>query len=267
MMKRRLGASSRRALVVLFAVALLAGAGGEGCGAAVAQVGSGTDAGGDAGSDATGGCTPADCAGLASPALAKMCPDGTSVGATLCTRQASGPCDWGFPECPADAGAMCPALGCAPRCPNGVLTDSAGCGTCQCAPAGDAGGMGTCTSDADCTNGGICGFLESAACSGSGQCFVAPGGARCALAGAIGCGCNGSDVSIDPTCASGLPTGYNPRPVLHAGACTDAGGACVSQRGGPCGGNTSHPCTCASGLACTPGDGGLPFGDVGGSCE
>jgi hypothetical protein len=45
------------------------------------------------------------------------------------------------------------------------------------------------------------------------------------------------------------------------------GGSCVSQQGGHCGGNTTRPCTCAPGLACTPGDSGLPFGDVGGTCE
>jgi hypothetical protein len=44
-------------------------------------------------------------------------------------------------------------------------------------------------------------------------------------------------------------------------------GACVSSRGQRCGGNMTHPCTCAAGLVCTPGDGGGPFGDVGGTCE
>jgi hypothetical protein len=45
----------------------------------------------------------------------------------------------------------------------------------------------------------------------------------------------------------------------------DSGG-CVSGAGGHCGGNTAHPCTCAPALVCTPGDGGPPFGDVGGTC-
>jgi len=43
--------------------------------------------------------------------------------------------------------------------------------------------------------------------------------------------------------------------------------ACVSDRGGHCGGNIAHPCTCVAPLVCTPGAGGLPFGDVGGTCE
>jgi Antistasin family len=171
------------------------------------------------------------------------------------------------PDAGGDVEQPCPGLGCAPQCPAGVLRDSHGCFTCTCAPVPDAGGTGACTTDADCANGGICGFLESAGCTATGQCFPAPTGARCALASAVGCGCAGSDVSIDPSCYSGLPAGYQTKPVLHEGACEDAGAACVSQRGGRCGGNTSHPCTCASGLTCTPGDSGLPFGDVGGSCE
>jgi hypothetical protein len=50
------------------------------------------------------------------------------------------------------------------------------------------------------------------------------------------------------------------------GAMTDST-RCVSQRGEHCGGNISNPCTCATGLTCTPADGGPPFGDVGGTCE
>jgi len=260
------------ALVIM---AMAAGASAGACSGAVTPGAPGaTDDGGNTGADgadgagdAAGDCTPADCAGLAAPALAKMCPDGTSVGATLCVRQANGQCDWGFPACPGDAGHACPGLGCFPQCPNGVLKDANGCGTCQCAPAADGGGTGSCTTSADCPNGGICGFLESAGCAATGQCFPAPSGPRCAIASTVGCGCNGSDVSIDPSCVSGLPSGYQTKPVLHEGACTDGGGGCVSPRGGPCGGNTAHPCTCAPNLVCTPGDSGAPSGDVGGTCE
>lgn len=165
-----------------------------------------------------------------------------------------------------DVGQPCPGLGCAPQCPAGVLKDSKGCDTCQCAPVPD-GGSGVCASNADCPNSGLCGFLESAGCTATGQCFPAPVGARCAIMDTVGCGCNGTGVPIEPSCRSGLPDGYQSEPVLHEGACTDAGGACVSQQGGRCGGNTANPCTCASGLTCTPGDSGLPFGDVGGTCE
>jgi hypothetical protein len=220
-------------VLVALAIAVLAGA--TGCSGSTTPDGLGTtDAGG--GNDATAG----DAGG------------GDAAGDA--TGDAAGN----------DSGYACPALGCLPSCPNGTLKDSHGCETCQCAP-GDGGG--TCTTDSDCPDGGLCGYLESAACAATGQCFPNPGGARCALASAMGCGCHGSAVSIDPSCVSGLPQGYNPQPVLHAWACTDAGGGCVSQRGGSCGGNTANPCTCASGLTCTPGDSGLPFGDVGGTCQ
>jgi hypothetical protein len=263
MIQRRPGGRRPCTSAVLLAVALSTGAAAGGCSGAVAPGGSG---GADGGSDGAGSCTAADCAGLGAPAIAKVCPDGTSLGATLCVQQAGGQCGWGFPACPGDAGQACPGLGCAPQCPAGVLKDSSGCDTCQCAPVADAGGSGVCTSAADC-NGGICGFLESAGCAATGQCFPALSGPRCGLASTVGCGCNGSDVSIDPGCYSGLPAGYQTKPVLHEGACADAGGVCVSLRGGPCGGNIARPCTCAAGLTCKPGDSGLPFGDVGGTCE
>lgn len=262
--------SGFRTYTSYFAVAVAAAAmlGVGGCSASATSGGTASPDGGDDASP-TGGCTPSDCAGLAAPAIGMVCPDGSSVGATLCTRQSSGKCDWGFPACPTEGGA-CPALGCDPACPNGVLKDANGCDTCQCAPASDAGGTGTCTTDTDCPNGKICGFLEADGCAATGQCFPAPG-ARCALASAIGCGCHGNAVPVDPSCVSGLPSGYQPQPVLHEGACSDGGasdgGACVSQQGGPCGGNRANPCTCATGLTCTPGDGGAPFGDVGGTCR
>jgi hypothetical protein len=206
----------------------------------------------------------------------RACASAMLFGVTLLTSAAGGGCSGSVSPSQSgatdggsdgDAGQPCPGLGCNPQCPNGVLKDNNGCDTCLCAPPTDAGGSGVCTSSADCSNSGICGFLESAGCAATGQCFPASSGPRCGIASSVGCGCNGSDVSIDPSCYSGLPTGYQTKPVLHEGACADAGGACISQRGGRCGGNTAHPCTCASGLTCTPGDSGLPFGDVGGTCE
>ncbi len=221
----------------LFALAVGVLAGGSGCSGSVAPDGLGTADGGG-GSDATAG----DAAG-----------GGDAAG-----------------DAGGDSGYACPALGCAPYCPSGVLKDSHGCDTCQCAPSpdgGDGGGTGTCTTNADCPNNGLCGYLVSAGCAATGQCFPNSGGPRCGIASAIGCGCHGNEVSIDPICYSGLPQAYNPQPVLHAGACTDSGGGCVSQKGGHCGGNIANPCTCAVGLTCTPGDGGAPFGDVGGTCQ
>jgi hypothetical protein len=47
-----------------------------------------------------GACTQSDCAGLPMDQLAKICPDGTTLTANLCKRQADGRCNWDFPECP-----------------------------------------------------------------------------------------------------------------------------------------------------------------------
>jgi hypothetical protein len=208
---------------VLVAVPFLTGADGPGCGGFV-PIGSGaaSDSGSEGGAgmtdtgtadDAPAACT---CTGPMPNAPNVVCSDG-SLGGPVCGQHADGTCSWEIRSCP--VGDACPALGCFPRCPNGVLKDKNGCDTCQCA---DAGAAGACTSDADCPNGGLCGFLESAGCAATGQCFPGPIGPRCAIASSIGCGCNGSEVSIDPSCYSGLPSGYQSHPVLHAGACTDA---------------------------------------------
>jgi len=78
--------------------------------------------------------------------------------------------------------------------------------------------MRMCESAADCAIGEICGFLESA-CGRAGQCFPAPQGPRCGVASTVGCGCGGDQVSIDPSCFSGLPNGYQTKEVLHEGTC------------------------------------------------
>jgi hypothetical protein len=124
----------------------LVGADGKGCqpGGPI-PIGSGDDSGAmvDGGSlaDVGTGCTPASCAGLAAPALAKTCPDGTTLTASVCEEQPSGQCAWGFPACPTDA-CVAGALPCVP-CPNGSLgvgKDANGCDTCPiCAPPPDAG--------------------------------------------------------------------------------------------------------------------------------
>jgi hypothetical protein len=173
------------------------------------------------------------------------------------------PGDGGVPS--SDSGTSkdsCPGLGCFPQCPNGVLKDANGCDTCQCAPSPDAGGSGACTTDADCANGGICGFLEAAGCGAAGQCFPAPAGARCAIASIVGCGCNGSDVSIDPSCYSGLPSGYQSKPVLHEGACTDAS-ASGSTWYWTCG---DPVCQAPEGDAGLTDDAGAPCPPVASSC-
>jgi hypothetical protein len=121
---------------VFFFLPFVMGADGNGCqpGGPI-PIGSGSIVDGST-SDGSVTCTPADCAGLAAPALAKVCSDGTSVGATLCTAQSDGKCGWGFPACPTDAcsDVVLPCAGC-PYGSTGMGYDSNGCPTCPiCAP-------------------------------------------------------------------------------------------------------------------------------------
>jgi hypothetical protein len=59
----------------------------------------------------TPGCTMADCQGKPVQDDAKLCPDGTALGRSVCTRNVMGVCNWDFPACPAppavDAGCGC----------------------------------------------------------------------------------------------------------------------------------------------------------------
>jgi Antistasin family len=72
----------------------------------------------------TGACTKANCAGLAAPALAKLCSDGSTVTASLCGRSpVTMKCDWEFPACPAVDAATCVCAGPAPSAPNGACPD------------------------------------------------------------------------------------------------------------------------------------------------
>jgi hypothetical protein len=48
-----------------------------------------------------GACTQNDCAGLP---MSRVCPDGSMVTATVCTRQSSGRCNWDFPPWPCPPG-------------------------------------------------------------------------------------------------------------------------------------------------------------------
>jgi hypothetical protein len=255
----------------LLMLPFLAGADGNGCGGNIASP---PAPGPDGGTD----CTPSDCADLAAPADAKLCPDGTSVARTVCAKDAVGQCEWDFPACPVvadDGGAcvcgapppgaptsicpdgstagpvcvmasdgtcawqirscttqVCPGLGCFPNCPNGVLKDSQGCDTCQCAPAADAGANGSpCATDADCRGpvASRCGFPIADACSATGVCLVYSQ-VGCNVA-SPGCACDGSEVNI---VCNGLPNGYAPAPLLHQGACTDSGAGSVVDGGACC---------------------------------
>lgn len=83
------------------------------------------------------------------------------------------------------------------------------CPGCMC----DAGGR-ACSSDADCGQGNMCGFLQSEGCSATGTCFPMPASTCKGLED--GCACDGATINIACT---GLPDGYVPRPLEHAGPC------------------------------------------------
>ncbi len=106
---------------VLFASALLAtpvlcGANGNGCGPTDVPIGSDTGGGGT-GTD----CTPSACG--AEPALAPLCPDGTSP-SSVCEQTSGGTCGWVFPPCPPPTTCTPSACGAEPdlakECPDGT---------------------------------------------------------------------------------------------------------------------------------------------------
>jgi len=91
-------------------------------------------------------------------------------------------------------------------------------GACLDASASDATPPVVCATNADCPTDYLCGFPESEACSAKGTCFQSPG-AVC-LTYSAGCACDGSVINVACT---GLPSGYETKPLLHAGMCADGG--------------------------------------------
>ncbi len=239
------------------------------------------DGGGDSGTVAEGGGPDVDSGGTV------PCTSNTDCGA-------NGIC--GFPESPA-----CTAVGQCFAAPEAeCLLYSAGCacdGTeinvaCTDLPNGyatqpfrhsgpcvDSGGVPdsgndaappSCLTDSDCGSGEVCGYAESAACSAKGQCFPSTVGIDDCPVDIGGCACDGTSV-IATGCAAGLPQGYAPRPLVHAGSCstTDggyheaggsdaAGGSCVTsadcESGSTCGYLASQMCS-AKGQCFTPEEG------------
>jgi Chaperone of endosialidase len=211
-----------------------------------------------------------------------VCADG-SIGGPVCTSDSAGGCSWQIRNCPLDAGVAdagpvacqpsecgdstqcppaescdeipttgpcvtkrcCPALGCNPMCPDGVMKDAKGCGTCQCVSAA------SCQLDSDCPALGVCNPCTNAggACADR-KCV---GGACqwvCPSCGTVSCG---SDEVCCDHCASrcrsksyagpdACPDEVNPNR-----ACADAGAGCA-QSGQSC---SSTPC--CSGLQCCSG--------------
>ena len=75
-------------------------------------------------------CGPNDCANQAAPAIAKLCPDGSSVGFS-CRINVRGQCSLQQDECPT----MCKPVTCKIACQFGFKKDASGCEICACAEA------------------------------------------------------------------------------------------------------------------------------------
>jgi hypothetical protein len=93
----------------------------------------------------TDSCSPAECTNLPVPTDAKICPDGTLEGRTVCVRGGDQQCFWDFPPCPVDAGApgACKQSDCAGlpvQDDAKVCPDGTGLGRTVCATRSD----GTC---------------------------------------------------------------------------------------------------------------------------
>jgi hypothetical protein len=237
---------------VVLVLPLLMGADGNGCApGGPVFIGSGDDAGATSdgstgvgpGTDGGSVCTPSSCAGFAVPALAKICPDGTSVSASVCEEQSDGHCGWGFPACPTDACAASD-LPCVP-CPygsTGTATNADGCPTCPiCAPAPDSGS----TADA-CPPAPICnlpdcmyGVIPQKDANGCDLCAIcAPGDA-----GTCDCGA--------PPPVAACPGGGSPSVVcepVSAGSCSWLVGSCPSPSDGSPG--CASDADCSSGKVC-----------------
>jgi hypothetical protein len=78
----------------------------------------------------------------------------------------------------------------------------------------------SCSLDRDCGSGEVCAFAEKDGCSAVGACIPANGGPVC-NSYTPGCACDGTVVNLS---CNGYPPGYEPKPILHAGACTVTGG-------------------------------------------
>ncbi len=262
MTSSRLPVRATWAVPLVLCVPLLMGADGGGCN----PVPGAPFVAGDGGvgpEDGSTVCTPASCAGLGAPALAKLCLDGTTLSETVCEDQGDGRCGWGFPRCPTDGGSMAdaavdtcpPAPVCnLPDCAYGVLpqTDANGCPACGiCAPAPDAG------SDAGCD----CGPPPPvAACAGGGRpsvkCETNSSGSCSWLVGSCttSTDAGGGPCTSNAECTNGQVCGYP-----EAGGC-GVEGTCFPAPQVVC--NAFSPgCACDGSeisIACT----GLPSGYV-----
>lgn len=176
------------------------GSSGTASGASGTSTGSSGTSTGSSGTTSDGGC---QCTGPEPGVVSMQCSDGSFSG-PVCATVADGTCSWQIRQCPA----TCPALGCNPQCPNGVLKDANGCDTCQCAPAADAGSKGltwfyTCgypvcqSPSADAGAGGLTDDAGAPCPAVGSDCTSA--GARCGTASNFNCGATEVCSATDPT--------------------------------------------------------------------
>jgi hypothetical protein len=198
-----------------------------------------------------GACTQGDCAGLAMSQLAKVCPDGSTLTANVCTRQGDGRCDWDFPACPSGGSAE---------------AGSAEAGSIEAGSA-EAGSVEASTADASpaccpanwtmysCTytdgRGGLACHNPALGCASSLTCGV---GCDAVVTGR----CGSPSLQWYTTC--GYPVcGIGPDAgASDAGACPQVGSACAAQ-GDTCG--TPSAANCGVTLVCSDHD---PKGGLGG---
>jgi hypothetical protein len=107
-------------------------------------------------------------------------------------------------------------------------------------PAVDAGSTTICVTDADCGANGVCTFpIGDNICTsdqtGTGSCLATGEQCNGLPTTAIGCSCEGNDVTWEYGC-NGVPASYAPAGIVHLGACADAAVPVI-----PCVGNEECP--------------------------
>lgn len=196
-------------------------------------------------------CSAKECPAV--PEIAKLCPDGSSVG-MICKRGGDGKCTTVFQECPT----TCKPVTCKLGCQFGFKKDATGCEVCECAapPVCKTTDCGPPPPVAPCPGGtGPTMACERNATSGKcgwniGQCHVC--GPVCAIfcefgnklddKGCATCSCNPAPLACsDKECGPG--------PKVATRICEDgssAGPECNRDAGGKCGWQiTSCPASCS----------------------